>query len=74
MDKLLYLLPILACPIMMGAMMWFMMRGNNNTATATPVQPDPNTQEEIAVLRAEIATLRAAQPAQARDATRGTAA
>ena len=65
MDKLLYLLPILACPIMMGAMMWFMMRGNNTTATATPVQPDPNTQEEIAVLRAEIATLRAAQSGQA---------
>ena len=63
MDKLLYLLPILACPIMMGAMMWFMMRGNN-TAT-TPAQPDPNTQEEIAVLRAEIATLRAAQPERA---------
>ena len=57
MDKLLYLLPILACPIMMGAMMWFMMRGNNTAAT--PAQPDPNTQEEIAVLRAEIATLRA---------------
>ena len=64
MDKLIYLLPILACPIMMGAMMWYMMRGNNNTAT-TPAQPDPNTQEEIAVLRAEIATLRAAQTGQA---------
>ncbi len=64
MDKLIYLLPILACPIMMGAMMWFMMRGNNTAAT-TPAQPDPNTQEAIAVLRAEIATLRAAQTGQA---------
>ncbi len=63
MDKLIYLLPVLACPIMMGAMMWFMMRGNN--AAATPAQPDPNTQEAIAVLRAEIATLRAAQTGQA---------
>jgi len=62
-DKLIYLLPVLACPIMMGAMMWFMMRGNN--AAATPAQPDPNTQEAIAVLRAEIATLRAAQSGQA---------
>ena len=71
MDKLIYLLPILACPIMMGAMMWFMMRGNNAAAT-TPVQPDPNTQEEIAVLRAEIATLRA-QSGQVHNTSDGAA-
>ena len=68
MDKLLYLLPVLACPIMMGAMMWFMMRGNNNTAA--PSQPSPNTQEEMAILRAEIATLRAGAQEQPRN-TRG---
>jgi hypothetical protein len=58
MDKLLYLLPVLACPIGMGLMMWLMMRGKPTTPAA---QPDPATQEEIAVLRAEIATLRAGQ-------------
>jgi hypothetical protein len=56
-DKLVYVLPILACPIMMGAMMWMMMRGNH-TSTA---QPEKATQDEIAALRAEIATLRTAQ-------------
>jgi len=59
MDKLLYLLPILGCPIMMVVMM-VMMRGNktNNAGTATP---DLATQDEIAALRAEIASLRPQQ-------------
>lgn len=56
MEYLALLLVVLACPIMMGVMMW-MMRGNNQPAP--PAQPDPNAQEEIAILRAEIATLRA---------------
>ena len=40
MDKLVYLLPILGCPIMMVAMM-VMMRGNktNNAGTAAPDLP-----------------------------------
>lgn len=66
-DKLVYLLPILACPIMMGAMMWMMMRGNHtNTA-----QPETATQEEIAALRAEVAALRSGrQPTPQTPATR----
>lgn len=55
MEYLALLLVVLACPVMMGVMMW-MMRGNRQPAP--PAQPDGNTQEEIAILRAEIATLR----------------
>jgi flagellar basal body-associated protein FliL len=55
-DKLIYLLPVLGCAVMMGLMM-LMMRGNDTART----QSDPSTQEEIAVLRAEIATLRTQQ-------------
>ena len=71
MQYILSWLPVLACPVGMGLMMWFMMRGNNAAAT-TPVQPDPNTQEEIAVLRAEIATLRA-QSGQVHNTSDGAA-
>ena len=56
MEKLVYLLPILVCPLMMGAMMWMMMRGNHTSSV-----PQPGTQEEIAALRAEVATLRVGQ-------------
>lgn len=69
MDKLVYLLPILACPIMMGAMMWMMMRGNHTTTTA---QPDKATQDEIAALRAEIAALRGVQQPGGQAPTRTT--
>jgi hypothetical protein len=62
-ENLVYLLPLVACPVMMGVMMW-MMRGHHTQHQ--PANPDVSTQEEIAVLRAEIATLRAQQnqPAQ----------
>ena len=72
MDKLLYLLPILGCPIMMVVMM-VMMRGNN-TNRGSAAQPDPNTREDIAMLRAEIATLRAQRAEPTGQADRSTRA
>lgn len=50
MDTLLAALPLLACPIMMGAMMWWMARKGHD---------QPQTQDrEIAQLRAELDELR----------------
>jgi hypothetical protein len=59
MPQILYSLAILACPVGMGAMMWFMMRG-----TKQPDSPEPPTfadKAEMARLRAEIDQLQAAQ-------------
>ena len=62
MQQLLYTLPALMCPIGMGAMMWFMMRGGKNKqpAQSAPGTPTPREQE-LAALRAEIDQLRATQ-------------
>jgi hypothetical protein len=56
MDRLLYFLPALACPVGMGVMMWLMMRPKRQQ----PDQPSgPTAQEqELARLRSEIAALR----------------
>ena len=58
MDRLLYVLPALACPIGMGAMMWFMMRGGK-TEAASGQQPGDLQVQELAALRSEVDQLRA---------------
>jgi hypothetical protein len=55
-NKVGYLLPVLGCAAMMGAMMW-MMRGRH-AGRSRPAAPALNAQDEIAVLRAEVAALR----------------
>ena len=60
MPESLYLLALLACPLVMGAMMWMMMRGNKQPPP-TP-NPTPNTatkQAELAGLQAQIDQLQA---------------
>ncbi len=70
MDKVLYVLPTLACPLGMAAMMFVMMRGighkpTGQTLDTLAVQVDPR-ETELAELREEIQHLRGAQhPAEA---------
>lgn len=57
MDNLLYLLPVLACPIAMGAMMFVMMRPKRgDSADAAPRQNAP--EQDLTQLRAEVEALR----------------
>ncbi|MFD3928304.1 hypothetical protein [Streptomyces sp. NPDC058614] len=57
MSQFLYVLPALACPVGMGAMMWFMMRSGRKNTTS-PAATDPREQG-LASLRKEIDDLRA---------------
>lgn len=57
MSEALYALALLACPVGMGLMMWFMMRGSK----ATPTQATPAEDAELTKLRAEVDQLRAGQ-------------
>ncbi|MFV0138086.1 hypothetical protein ACLGIH_33845 [Streptomyces sp. HMX87] len=63
-----YLLAVLACPVGMGTMMWFMMKGTRQQGGAQAPQDktagfagfDKNPrQQEVDALRKEIAGLRA---------------
>jgi hypothetical protein len=55
----LFALALLACPVGMGAMMWFMMRGSGGQGSGS--QGDKAAEQEVARLRAEVDQLRAAR-------------
>jgi hypothetical protein len=57
MMEAFYALAVLACPVGMGVMMWFMMRGGKQTGSAQPTAGDA----ELIQLRTEVDQLRAAQ-------------
>lgn len=56
MNNLLYLLPVLACPVAMGAMMWVMMRPKKDQAPAPPATA--TSEQELVELRQEVEDLR----------------
>jgi hypothetical protein len=56
MERLLWVLPALVCPAVMGAMMWVMMRpGRRQSPPGSPQE------QELTQLRAEIDQLRTQQ-------------
>lgn len=63
MSELLRLLPLLACPLGMGAMMWFMMRSGRKATDAAPMRPKTATFEtdprhaELAALHEQVDNL-----------------
>lgn len=59
MEALLFGLAVLACPVGMGVMMWFMMRGSGSKGSGS--QGDQVATHEVARLRAEVDQLRAAR-------------
>lgn len=60
MSELLITLAVLACPVGMGLMMFFMMRRPRN-GPKDDAQPDAATDAELVRLRAEVDQLQAAQ-------------
>ena len=67
MVEMFYAAALLACPLGMGLMMWFMMRGHRQQSPPQLIQ-DPAQgagDAELARLRTEVDELRAAQRAAA---------
>ncbi len=61
MTEALYALALLACPLGMGLMMWFMMRGGGKAPATTPPAHPSTSDTELAQLRAEVDQMRAAR-------------
>ncbi len=55
MQQLFYVLPVLVCPIVMGLVMWFIMRGMGRDKEH---KPTPEQEQDLAQLRAEVNALR----------------
>ena len=66
MAEAFYALALLACPVGMGLLMWFMMRGGKQSAPPVSTQPSAGDAELVA-LRAEVDQLRADQRDRRRD-------
>ena len=60
MSQVFYTLALLACPVGMGLMMWFMMRGKKQ-GNEGKAPSSPATDAELTKLRAEVDQLRAGQ-------------
>ncbi len=58
MRHLLGYLPLLACPVGMGLMMWVMMRGGGQPQPPQQPPTPPAQHAELAKLRAELDQLR----------------
>ncbi|MEU0350895.1 hypothetical protein ABZ302_29340 [Streptomyces sp. NPDC006237] len=65
MDNLLYILPALACPVGMGLMMWFMMRGKRPADGQPHTAPTTAQEQELTRLRKEVDALRGEQSPKA---------
>lgn len=61
MPQFLYPLLLLACPIGMGLMMWFMARGGLHASRRSSSIGSPAAHFELDELRREVAELRATQ-------------
>ena len=61
MPQFLYPLLLLACPIGMGLMMWFMTRGGLHASRRSSSIDSPAARTELDELRKEVARLHAAQ-------------
>lgn len=72
MKELLYSLPLLACPLGMGLMMWLMMRSKKSDSQAQNGAPRSAADAQIASLRAELDQLQAGQRDRERPVGRTT--
>ena len=71
MQQFLAALPLLACPVGMGVMMWWMSRNGRNHADDAGQVPEQAA--EVARLRAELDSLRAVHDARTQAAEQSAA-